>query len=185
MDPLTIVRWLGVCAEPPIEEAQPAWWVELQRSEAVQNKEKARNATQQAALPSAVSSNLASEGARRKVRFASEPTADPHGFYETDAEFVISPSHPDTQTSLTRDSEHSELASWDLSDLEDASAIRRMLIPTADTPRSSAGSFTATSVDLYHGSHPSSAEPVFHEFCGSSMNSASSDFTSSARQTGG
>lgn len=160
----------------------------MQRSEALQNKtEKTSSVTKQAILSPAASSHFAPGVERRKVRFASEPTADSQCFYENDAEVVISPAQPSTQASLIHASEQNEVASWDLSDLEDAAAIRRMLISTIDTPRSSSdGSLPSSSfVDSHYDLNPSGSEPVFHELCGSSMDSASPQgFSTSAGQTG-
>ncbi|CDJ28760.1 uncharacterized protein EMH_0016580 [Eimeria mitis] len=162
--------------EPPMEEAQPAWWLELDRAEAQQKKtEKGCSATQQAGLSSGVQPSRGSGVEGRKVRFASDPAANPNGFYENDAEFVISPAHPKLQTSLTQASEQSEMIAWELSDLDDATDIRRMLIPTVDTPRSSsAGSFSTSSlVDFHCGSHTSVSEPVFRELSDRSVHTAS------------
>ncbi|CDJ53060.1 hypothetical protein, conserved [Eimeria brunetti] len=167
MDPFTL--------EPPIEEAQPAWWLELERSEARQNKaEKASSLTQKAVLTPAVPSNFVPGVEGRKVRFVSEPAADHHGFYENDTEFVISPAQPSTMTSPMQASEQSEAPLWDLSDLDDVAAIRRMLISTVDTPRSSSvGSFSASSsMDFHWSNHPSDAEPVFSGYYGSSVDRA-------------
>ncbi|CDI75392.1 hypothetical protein, conserved [Eimeria praecox] len=175
MDPFTVIRWLGVCAEPPIEEAQPAWWLELQRSEELQNKtEGTRSVTQQAALPSTVSSTVAPGAEGRKVRFASVPPEEFHSFYEDDAEFIISPAHAGKKTSPMQPSEQNETGSWDLSDLDDVADIRRMLIPVHPSPSSSAGSFaTSSHVDFRRDRHPPGAEPVFQE-CGRSVDSTSS-----------
>ncbi|OEH75837.1 hypothetical protein cyc_03718 [Cyclospora cayetanensis] len=134
MDPLTIVRWFGVCTEPPIEEAQPAWWVELQHSEALQRRmEKCSSARD--GIAGARSANVRRKVDKRKVQFAPDLVADRElGYYESNAEFVIPKASttlrgmPAVQKAATR-----QVPPWDLADLDDTNRMRRILIPEAAT----------------------------------------------------
>lgn len=151
--------------EPSIEEAQPAWWLELERSEALQEEtEKCHSLHEDYSPPRMYTSGK--EAAPRTVHFATEPF--PHAgvrCYENDAEFVISQtlSKPRPRQAL-RLPETEQMAPWDLSDLDDMEGIRRVLLPAVEAPPPSlTGSFSASSlVDFQCGTPPSDTEPVLH-----------------------
>ncbi|CDJ38229.1 hypothetical protein, conserved [Eimeria tenella] len=167
MDPFTFVRWLGVCVEPSVEEAQPAWWLELQRAEFLQREEEeSGDVGQRNALPSVQQASVVSELRKRKVHFAAEQTAGADlCVYENDSEFVVSFAHPNMHGAG-----ETGLPPWDARDLDDTEYIRQMLLPPTETPPPSlVGSSSASSLmELKCGSLPSDEENVFHEHCDTS-----------------
>lgn len=153
-----------MCAEPSIEEAQPAWWLELQRSEALQEEvEKCHSLHEESSPPRMYT--FRKEADQRTVQFASETFA--HAgvrCYENDSEFIISQTlcKPRPRQGL-RLPETEQMAPWDLSDLDDIESLRRMLLPEVEAPPPSLyGSLSTSSlVDFQCGTPPSDTEPVF------------------------
>ncbi|KAL8273729.1 hypothetical protein Esti_002329 [Eimeria stiedai] len=166
MDPLVAFKWLGACAEPSIEEAQPAWWLDLQRAEALN----AQVATRQvASKDDEVERHYTLQQAFdvKTVRCAPKTTVAEPRCYENDAEFVISgtPHNPaDRHTARLLKSEKN--ASWDLSELDDLERMRHALLPPIiETPSHSMAEFSSSDsnfADSQRHSVPSDEESVFH-----------------------
>ncbi|KAL8433357.1 hypothetical protein Efla_001911 [Eimeria flavescens] len=168
MDPFAVFRWLGACAEPSIEEAQPAWWVELQRAEALQAAAAAKQHMLHSSAADCIDSN------EKKRAAAAAPQADAAlvepRCYENEAELVISRKlHAAGQQQTRRAEKQEAQASWTLADIDDLEEMRRRLLFAVPSSASSSV-FDLRTSDLRCNSLSSSdSESVFFSF----QNSAS------------
>lgn len=165
MDPLSLMRWLGVCVEPTIEEAQPAWWLELERAEELQKEADRNDCFQNRSSPKFPS--LKSKCEKRAVRFAAEPDASSGPCcYENDSEFVVARQGRKPEGNHAVQTLVNDLGPWDLGDLDDIESMRQALLQPIE------GSYSyqpgGCSQSDCHGAHypcsgpPSDAE---EEFC--------------------
>ncbi|KAL8452815.1 hypothetical protein Emag_002188 [Eimeria magna] len=184
MDPFAVFRWLGACAEPSIEEAQPAWWLELQRAEALNAQAPIRSV---ASKEDDVGRHHTLRQAfdAKTVRYAPKATviAEPR-CYENDAEFVISKTLQNTGDRLApRALKPEQNEPWDLSELDDLERMRCALLPPIiESSSQSISGFSSSDsnfVDSHCGSVPSDEESVFHDLHQSSSDPelAGSPFT--------
>lgn len=148
--------------ETPLDEAQPAWWLELEQAEALQSEEAARRGSSEHIARG--SRHFEDDLVKGKVRIGrSFNTTDPQ-CYENDTEFVVS--GKDQKMDSGGISLLGTPPPWTLGDLNDIEDIRRRLIPPITAPASSpADSLSSTILVEYHCGYPSSdTESSFHVF---------------------
>lgn len=155
--------------EPSIEEAQPAWWLELKRAEELQ-REVDENGCFQEHTSSPKPPSFGSKGETRTVRFAGEPVAGSGACcYENDSEFVIArPETKPAENPAVQTLQNEQLKPWDLVDLADVEGMRHALLQ----PIEGSNSFEANSCSHLDSraaryacsSPPSDAEKEFSVF---------------------